>query len=70
MLPPQLSKLRQDLVNKGLRGRRADEDELLEELNFIDQNSALNEQWRTFSQRSVKAFGPSTGYCKECGKAI
>ena len=70
MVPPQLSKLRQDLVNKGYNARTSAEDQLLEELNFIDQNTALNEQWRTLSQRSVKAFGPSTGYCQQCGKPI
>lgn len=72
MLPPRLRKIRELLDGKGHSGRSSGEDELLDELKSLDdQTEKTKGDWIESVERystSHGYMGPALGTCPTCGK--
>lgn len=70
MLPPQLKDIKDRLEAKLASRRTSAENDLIQELKFIDSQLTVTELREAQRDFSVKAIGGPPGFCSCCGRPI
>lgn len=69
MLPTQLQKIKNHLLSKPTLTKV--QKQLLNELNFIDGNQKISDEFKGYSYEAtlLESFSMAVGSCPNCGKA-